>query len=55
MYGHLLRAPRSSKREIQEDMKVEDSVEPAAEEKKKKKFRLFKRKKKKEEEKAEME
>jgi hypothetical protein len=54
MYGHLLRAPRSSKQEIQEDMKVEEPEQPA-EEKKKKKFRLFKRKNKKEEEKAEEE
>jgi hypothetical protein len=49
MYGHLLRAPRSSKQEIQEDLKIEEPAEPS-EEKKKKKFRLFKKKKQKEEE-----
>ena len=49
MYGHLLRAPRSSRQEIQEDMKIEEPSEPT-EEKKKKKFRLFKKKKPKEEE-----
>jgi hypothetical protein len=54
MYGHLLRAPRSSKQQIQEEMKVEEPEAPA-EEKKKKKFRLFKRKKKQEEELAEEE
>jgi len=56
MYGHLLRAPRSTRQEIQEDIKVEDDPVEPVEEKKKKKFRLFKKKKKKEEEeKAEME
>jgi len=54
MYGHLLRAPRSSRQEIHEDLKVEEP-EAVEEEKKKKKFRIFKRKKKKEEEKAETE
>jgi len=54
MYGHLLRAPRSSMQEIQEDIKIEEPTEPT-EEKKKKKFRLFKRKKHKEEEAAEEE
>jgi len=45
MYGHLLQAPRSSKQEIQEDMKVEEEVQLLPEEeKKKKKFRLFKKK-----------
>jgi hypothetical protein len=53
MYGHLLQAPRSSKQEIQEDMKVEEQVTEPVEEKKKKKFRLFKKKNRKEEEPAE--
>jgi hypothetical protein len=53
MYGHLLQAPRSSKQEIQEDLKVEDQATEPVEEKKKKKFRLFKKKNKKEEEPAE--
>jgi hypothetical protein len=54
MYGHLLRAPRSTRQEIKEDLKVEEPAEPEGE-KKKKKFRLFKKKKKKEEELAEQE
>ena len=53
MYGHLLQAPRSSRQEIQEDMKIEEEEAPQIEEKKKKKFRLFKKKNKKEEEPAE--
>jgi hypothetical protein len=53
MYGHLLMAPRSSRQEIQEDMKIEEQETQPVEEKKKKKFRLFKKKKRKEEEPAE--
>jgi hypothetical protein len=53
MYGHLLQAPRSSKQEIQEDMKVEEQETAPIEEKKKKKFRLFKKKHRNEEEPAE--
>ena len=53
MYGHLLQAPRTSRQEIQEDMKIEEEEAPQVEEKKKKKFRLFKKKNRKDEEPAE--
>ena len=52
MYGYLLRSPRSSRQEISEDLKVEESQQPV-EEKKNRKFRLFRRKDKNKEEPAE--